>query len=259
MIALLKIFGPLLGKIAAGPVLEIVEKLVPDADLKTRLKAEIKQSIARRDIALTAARRAAVLSELRSDSWMTRSWRPALMFLLMAFLLFFGLILPLMLAATLATFLAERFMKDSVYTLALKRRGITRTRTAEVDILDTVAVGSVMTQPAFEATPSMSIADLEEQFHKHRSHGVPVVDGGRLVGVVTITDISHVDGRRDQAIVGDVMTRGLFALPPETPLDLAAGYMDRRGIHRVLVMDGSRLVGIASASDFVRAVAQHRI
>ena len=45
---------------------------------------------------LTAARRAAVLSELRSDSWMTRSWRPALMFLLMAFLLFFGLILPLM-------------------------------------------------------------------------------------------------------------------------------------------------------------------
>jgi CBS domain-containing protein len=63
----------------------------------------------------------------------------------------------------------------------------------------------------------------------------------------------------DDHLVGDVMTRGLFALPPETPLDLAAGYMDRRGIHRVLVMDGSRLVGIASASDFVRAVAQHRI
>lgn len=96
MLALLKVFGPLLGKIAAGPVLEIIDKLVPDADLKTRLKAEIGTSLARRDIALVAARREAVLSELRSDSWMTRSWRPALMFLLMMFLLFFGLIVPLM-------------------------------------------------------------------------------------------------------------------------------------------------------------------
>ena len=96
MIALLKILGPLLGKIAAGPVLEIVEKLVPDADLKSRLKAEIRNSLARRDLALIAARREGVLGELRSDSWMTRSWRPALMFLLMIFLLFFGMILPLM-------------------------------------------------------------------------------------------------------------------------------------------------------------------
>ncbi|HET6616409.1 MAG TPA: CBS domain-containing protein [Gemmatimonadota bacterium] len=60
-------------------------------------------------------------------------------------------------------------------------------------------------------------------------------------------------------VVGDVMTRGLFALPPDTPLDEAGMYMTRRGIHRVLVMDGMRLLGIASASDFVRAVAEHRI
>lgn len=60
-------------------------------------------------------------------------------------------------------------------------------------------------------------------------------------------------------VVGDVMTRGLFALPPDTPLDLAGMYMTRRGIHRVLVMEGMRLLGIASASDFVRAVAEHRI
>jgi hypothetical protein len=96
MLALLKIFAPLLGKIAAGPVLDIIEKLVPDADLKSRLKAEIAKSLSNRDIALIAARERAVLAELQSESWMTRSWRPALMFLLMAFLLFFGLILPLM-------------------------------------------------------------------------------------------------------------------------------------------------------------------
>ena len=60
-------------------------------------------------------------------------------------------------------------------------------------------------------------------------------------------------------VVGDVMTRGLFALPPDTPLDEAAGYMTTRGIHRVLVMDRMRLLGIVSASDFVRAVAERRV
>lgn len=168
----------------------------------------------------------------------------------------YGLILPLMLAATLATFLAERFMKDSVYTLALKRRGITRTRTAEVDILDTVAVGLVMTQPAFEATPSMSIADLEEQFHKHRSHGVPVVDGGRLVGVVTITDISHVDGRRDQAIVGDVMTPRPVTVDPGTPVSRALERMAALGVGRLPVVaadDPRRLVGLFRREEAVRA------
>jgi CBS domain-containing protein len=62
----------------------------------------------------------------------------------------------------------------------------------------------------------------------------------------------------EEHVVAEVMTRGVFALPPDTRLDEAAEYMTRRGIHRVLVMEGRRLLGIASASDFVRAVAEHR-
>ena len=59
-------------------------------------------------------------------------------------------------------------------------------------------------------------------------------------------------------VVGEVMTQRVFSLPPDVQLDEAAKYMTRRGIHRVLVMDGKRRLGIASASDFVRAVAEHR-
>lgn len=59
-------------------------------------------------------------------------------------------------------------------------------------------------------------------------------------------------------VVAEVMTERVIALPPDTDLATAAGTMARRGIHRVLVMEGARLLGIATASDFVRAVAQHR-
>jgi CBS domain-containing protein len=55
---------------------------------------------------------------------------------------------------------------------------------------------------------------------------------------------------------GDLMTRKLCSLPSTTPLDQAARQMVRTGVHRLLVMDDGRLVGIATSMDFLRAVAQ---
>jgi len=96
MLWLMKLLSPLLGGIAGGPVLEIIDKLVLDAGLKERLKAEIKAKCLDRDRVLIAARQSVVLAEQQSESWLTRSWRPLLMLLLMAFLLFFGLLVPIM-------------------------------------------------------------------------------------------------------------------------------------------------------------------
>jgi hypothetical protein len=96
MLWFLKLLSPLLGHIAGAPVLEIIDKLVVDAGLKARLKAEIKGKCLERDRLLIAARQSVVLAEQQSESWLTRSWRPLLMFLLMAFLLFFGLLVPFM-------------------------------------------------------------------------------------------------------------------------------------------------------------------
>ncbi len=168
----------------------------------------------------------------------------------------YGLILPLMLTATLATFLAERFVPDSVYTMALKRRGIERTRTAEVDVLDTVSVGAVMTQPVFEATPDMLVSELEEKFHTYRSHGVPVVEGDRLVGIVTISDISRADDRSHAATVADFMTPRPVTVDPGTPVSRALERMAALGVGRLPVVsadDPRRLVGLFRREEAVRA------
>jgi hypothetical protein len=95
MFWLLKFLSPVLGSIAGAPVLEIIDKLVVDAGLKERLKSEIKGKCLERDRLLIAARQSVLLAEQQSESWLTRSWRPLLMFLLMAFLLFFGLLVPI--------------------------------------------------------------------------------------------------------------------------------------------------------------------
>ena len=62
-----------------GPVAGIIDKAVPDADLRRRLKQEIKAKLIDQESALTAAARDVIVSEARGESWMQRNWRPLTM------------------------------------------------------------------------------------------------------------------------------------------------------------------------------------
>lgn len=168
----------------------------------------------------------------------------------------YGLILPLMLAATLGTFLAERFMKDSVYTLALRRKGISLARAAEVDILDTVKVGSIMAPIPFVATTDQPIEDTQRMLNTYRSHGVPVVDHDELVGIVTVTDITRYADVDRPVTVGEVMTPRPVTVDPETPVSQALERMAALGVGRLPVVaadDSRRLVGIFRREEAVHA------
>ena len=59
--------------------------------------------------------------------------------------------------------------------------------------------------------------------------------------------------------VGEVMTRKVVAVTPDTEVSAAATLMLQAGVHRVLVMTDSELLGIVSATDIVRAVAEGSI
>jgi CBS domain-containing protein len=59
--------------------------------------------------------------------------------------------------------------------------------------------------------------------------------------------------------VGDAMTWGVYALPPGAEVAAAAECMRSAGVHRLLVMEDGRLLGIVTTMDLVRAVAEHRI
>jgi len=74
----------------------------------------------------------------------------------------------------------------------------------------------------------------------------------------------HADARpeRDQLdehTVAEVMTRKLHSMDPAASLTEAAVHMVDAGIHRLLVVEGGRLVGVVSTMDFVRAVAKKAV
>jgi CBS domain-containing protein len=66
-------------------------------------------------------------------------------------------------------------------------------------------------------------------------------------------------GELDAHTVEEVMTRDAIALSPNHSVGAAAELMRGRSIHRVLVIQDGKLVGIVSTLDLVRAIAEHRL
>ena len=168
----------------------------------------------------------------------------------------YQLILPLMLTATLATFLAERFHPDSVYSMALKSMGISVRRTAEVDVLDTIDVAAVMTAPAVIAGPDDDLAEFEDRLREHQSHGAPVVANKQLVGIITISDIARSGPGGEGLRVSDAMTPRPATVTPATRVSRALERMAALGVGRLPVVsedDPDLLVGMFRREDAVRA------
>ncbi len=151
------------------------------------------------------------------------------------------------------------------------------------DVLDT-SVRAAMRGVLSALTPQMSVAAAARLFAERRISGAPVVDeSGKAVGVVSERDLlrarPHVGGdgggvdyylwfhgdseipvqvcgaEPDQrGVVADVMTRRVVWVTPETTLRAAIEQMLAERIHRLLVLDGGRLVGLLSTTDVLRTL-----
>lgn len=90
---------------------------------------------------------------------------------------------------------------------------------------------------------------------EHRLRRLPVVDGeGRLVGIVVERDLLVAAMRylQSRVEVGDVMTRDVITVGPDTDLVDVARTMLARKIGGLPVVDEDRLVGIVTESDIFK-------
>jgi Zn-dependent protease/CBS domain-containing protein len=120
-----------------------------------------------------------------------------------------------------------------------------------------VSVGDVMTNREELQTvrSDRSISDLLDQMLQQRHVGYPVVDDGRLVGMVTLDDASEVNPvERDAYRVDDVMTREVETVTPDEEAMDAFQRMQQTGVGRLPVVDETGdIVGIVSRTDLMRA------
>lgn len=88
--------------------------------------------------------------------------------------------------------------------------------------------------------------------------GMPVVDKGRLVGIVCQSDILKGlrNGSMAELSVADVMTAEVVTVPPTESAVLVAKIMVEKRINRVPIVENDKVVGIVTRGDIIKAVAE---
>jgi CBS domain-containing protein len=139
----------------------------------------------------------------------------------------------------------------------------------------------IMTSPAITVAPDLSVKDLVAVFRDRHVGGAPVVDDGKLIGIVTEGDLMAIDADihyphyfelfdsiiylgsqkkfKDQlekaaaATVRDLMTEKVKTVAPDDPARKAATLMSDHGFDRVPVVDeDGAVVGIISRHDIIK-------
>lgn len=140
----------------------------------------------------------------------------------------------------------------------------------------------IMSSPVITVTPDATVGEIAALLFERRISAVPVVENGRLVGIVSEADLLHrheigtdcvarsgswwlrlfaVDRSIEEYIKSharqarDIMTREVVSVAPDTAAAQVASVLETHGIKRLPVLDDGRLVGIVSRANLLQGFA----
>jgi len=176
----------------------------------------------------------------------------------------YRVMLPLMIATIVATQIARRFSKFSIYTIKLARRGVMISEGQDVDVLRRIPLREVIRE-APTVPPSHDVTDLVNQFLSGEVRHFHVVDAdGILRGEISVDELRPVI-QNSETLHGVVVAQDL--LPPSFPsveigdaLDSVLKRLDEGYRDELPVLDQGRFVGVVRTSDVIaryrREIAQ---
>ena len=99
--------------------------------------------------------------------------------------------------------------------------------------------------------PSQSLREALAVMRQNNISGVPVVEGETAVGILTARDVRF-EQRLDQP-VSNLMTTRLVSVSPGVKADEARALLHQHRIEKLLVVDGTKLVGLITIKDLMQA------
>ena len=114
-------------------------------------------------------------------------------------------------------------------------------------------VGKRMSKEPVTVGAQDNLATARAKMRAGRFRRLPVVEEGRLAGILTEGDIREHLGNLEGTKVKACMTEGLLTVTPGTTLEEAATTLLNHKIGALPVLDDGRLVGIITTSDILRA------
>ncbi|MDF1522212.1 MAG: chloride channel protein [Trueperaceae bacterium] len=173
----------------------------------------------------------------------------------------YQMILPLLLAAVIATLAADLMHTDSYYEMMLARRGLNLIRARDTDLLQTVTVAEVMGRDVPTVAAEDTVRDLADALVASHDHGfvvTPRAEPERMVGIVTLTDLERARREElpDTTPIHEICQCDVQCAHPEEPASAVLERMAALGIGRMPVVRPEapdRPIGLVKQSDLARA------
>lgn len=115
-------------------------------------------------------------------------------------------------------------------------------------------VKEIMTTDVITTTSNVDVVNAFEELMEHKISAMPVVDDGKLVGIITATDLGHnliLDKYELGTDVKSIMIKDVVTVSPENTISEAIETMksnapDSNILNQLPVVENGKLVGIIS-------------
>ncbi|HKC59459.1 MAG TPA: chloride channel protein [Myxococcales bacterium] len=169
-------------------------------------------------------------------------------------------LLPLLGGCSAAFLISCLFMRNTIMTEKIARRGVRVPGEYAADFLDQIQAGTAASRPVVSLAADEPLDTVRSRMlarsPDHAHQGFPVVDArGQLKGVVTRRDLldpAHPGSRR----VGELVRRPAAVAYEDSTLREAADHMVREGVGRLPVVsrkDPRKVIGMLTRSDLLSA------
>lgn len=123
-------------------------------------------------------------------------------------------------------------------------------------------VKEIMTTDVITTTSNVDVVNAFEELMEHKISAMPVVDDGKLVGIITATDLGHnliLDKYELGADVKSIMIKDVVTVSPENTISEAIETMkanapDSNILNQLPVVENGKLVGIISDGDIIKLI-----
>lgn len=125
-------------------------------------------------------------------------------------------------------------------------------------------VTHIMTKDPITANLSQKLSEVQQSMAEHGFHHMPVVNGTKLVGILSSTDLLRVtydygaDPGQNAAVldntrtIADVMQPGPLSVSNKATVREVAEIFAKNWFHALPVVDGDELVGIVTTTDVMQ-------
>ncbi len=126
--------------------------------------------------------------------------------------------------------------------------------------MDKLTIRAFMTAAPQTIGADQPLAEAAERMRLHGFRHLPVLDGGRLVGILSARDVALVGALPAvdlaRVVVSEAMTAAPHVISPDSSLEWAAAEMAQHKLGSMIVVEHEKVVGILTTIDALRALSE---